>query len=229
MAPNQSWFDPERSYPNVRDLYSASEYPNLRTNVPEDPGDRLMICSCKRETILKLWKGPHPFKTLKCAGCDQTPNQQTFTTEILKQIGYPILRVAIVPEWRYGELIEVPYGSVCPGCGLTYRAKVLGFGIDGPGTITLDFGRFRCSCGFHTFSSWVRFFIGSPRAYHTNPLGVYGEYYTALSELATVGKMRRNHTQLIIPGRSVYRFPKGNSFVVFAKAMTKFVFRAPRT
>jgi hypothetical protein len=119
----------ENKYPALR---------SLRTDV--DIGDGLWICCrCRHENILRHWKGPFPFKYLRCDRCNRQLCSDCHTSEVLTP--WP---VGIVSARRPAAGHEVRYCHVCTDCGLSHRAEMEG--------TTLDFYGITCTgCGSSSY------------------------------------------------------------------------------
>ncbi|KAH7072876.1 hypothetical protein BKA63DRAFT_544168 [Paraphoma chrysanthemicola] len=140
-------------------LILENEYPalcSLRTDA--DIGDGLWICChCHHENILRHWKGPFPFKCLRCARCTRRICSGCHSSEVLTP--WP-LGMIHAPRPAIGR--EVRYCHVCSTCGLSHRAEME--------DTTLDFYGVTCAgCGTSSYGDWPRYHIGSVEPYRRDP------------------------------------------------------------
>jgi hypothetical protein len=145
--PTESYLILENKYPSIR---------SLRTDA--DIGDGLWICChCHHENILRHWKGPFPFKYLRCDRCRRQLCSACRTSEILTP--WP---VGLIDVSRPAAGQEVRYCHVCANCGLSHRAELVG--------VTLDFYGLTCAgCGISSYGDWPRYYIGSVEPYRRDP------------------------------------------------------------
>lgn len=140
-------------------LILENEYPALRAlKTDADIGDGLWICChCHHENILRHWKGPFPFKYLRCDHCDRRLCSDCHSSEVLTP--WPVGMIS-APRPAVGK--EVRYCHVCTNCGLSHRAEMAG--------TTLDFYGVTCAgCGTSSYGDWPRYHIGSVEPYRRDP------------------------------------------------------------
>jgi hypothetical protein len=109
--------------PTEPHLILENKYPALRSlRTDTEIGDGLWVCChCHHENILRHWKGPFPFKYLRCNRCERQPCTSCHSSEILT----PWPRGMITAHRpAYGH--DVRYCHVCTNCGLSHRADLEG-------------------------------------------------------------------------------------------------------
>ncbi|KAK7184736.1 hypothetical protein PSPO01_09047 [Paraphaeosphaeria sporulosa] len=145
-------------------------------------------CRCRHENEVVHRSGNRPFGRMNCGNCDRLFCGACVTTNILGQDlvdRRPYNQTAIVVP-HYDDK-EVPYGVVCPKCGLSRRAEALAFAQLGVRFSAVQFDQLRCRCGNVSTSSWHRFSIGSPYDWLGDRTACYGR---ALME--RIDQSRRN-------------------------------------
>ena len=116
-------------------------------------------CSiCKHENTLVHRVGPHPFARLQCANCEHVFDKDDISTQVLDHLVQIGLSQVDVPAFEDHDL--VPYGMICPGCGLSYRAKEIKNPPDSD-FAAISFGGVVCRCGRAASREWYRFSIGT--------------------------------------------------------------------
>jgi hypothetical protein len=100
--------------------FEGLEYSHLQALQLDGTDGAWYCCQCPHENHLVHWKGPHPFEMLKCASCKHVACRACQTTDIL----------AVLDKGTNDELLaiscksdNVRYGSICPLCGLSHRAR----------------------------------------------------------------------------------------------------------
>jgi hypothetical protein len=145
--------------PTESHLILENKYPALRSlRTDTEIGDGLWVCChCHHENILRHWKGPFPFKYLRCDRCERQLCTSCHSSEILT----PWPRGMITAHRpAYGH--DVRYCHVCTNCGLSHRADLEG--------TTLDFYGVTCAgCGMASYGDWPRYYIGSVEPYRRDP------------------------------------------------------------
>lgn len=120
-------------------------------------GDGLWKCCRGHEQELIHWNGSHPFKRLKCNRCEHILCRQCQSTAILTCLeGYTVLQ----NEYREVSGL-VSYGSICPTCGLTHRARSVqtDFGTPTCETVVrLTFDGALCVCGRLPDYTWLHWY-----------------------------------------------------------------------
>jgi hypothetical protein len=140
-------------------LILENKYPALRAlRMDSDIGDGLWICChCHHENILRHWKGPFPFKYLRCDRCNRKLCSNCHTSEILTP--WPVGMIS-APRPAVGQ--EVRYCHMCTNCGLTHRTEMEGS--------ILDFYGVMCAgCGISSYGDWPRYHIGNVEPYRRDP------------------------------------------------------------
>jgi hypothetical protein len=160
--PTDTYLIRENKYPWIR---------SLRTD--DDIGDGLWICChCHHENILRHWKGPYPFKYLRCDRCRHQLCDACHTSEILTP--WPVGLIS-VPRPAPGQ--EVRYCHICANCGLSHRAEMAG--------TTLDFYGVTCAgCGISSFGDWPRYHIGNVEPYRRDPDSSYAKLVVVRADTA---------------------------------------------
>jgi hypothetical protein len=219
-AMSPSSFDPsslKRAFPNPPDLFADSEHPVVaRASVGDDPRDGIHICNCNRESKLTLYLGNHPFGNVMCDMCEKPPHRFSKLSDVMMPIYGWTERFAAVKHDDDFKDQNVPYGAICWHCGLTHRAIAYEDKDGGP-DVTLDFGDLTCSCSTEFDNTWVRFYIGSPRSYHRDPVKAYQGMSEQNAEFAT-GILNYRYSQITnlteTPAcTSVYRWGDHRGFV----------------
>ncbi|OAL06742.1 hypothetical protein IQ06DRAFT_3140 [Phaeosphaeriaceae sp. SRC1lsM3a] len=140
-------------------LILQNKYPALRSlRTDADIGDGMWICChCRHENILRHWKGPFPFKYLRCDRCDRQVCHTCHSSEILTPWPFGMISARPPP---FG--CQVRYCQICTKCGLGHRAEMVGS--------TLDFYGVTCAgCGTSSYGDWPRYYIGSVEPYRRDP------------------------------------------------------------
>ncbi|KAH7401973.1 hypothetical protein DE146DRAFT_593867, partial [Phaeosphaeria sp. MPI-PUGE-AT-0046c] len=140
-------------------LILQNKYPALRAlRTDADIGDGMWICyHCRHENILRHWKGPFPFKYLRCDRCDRQLSHTCHSSEVLTPWPFGMISAPAPPLGH-----EVRYCHVCTQCGLSHRAEMVG--------TTLDFYGVTCAgCGSSSYGDWPRYYIGSVEPYRRDP------------------------------------------------------------
>ncbi|KAF2740339.1 hypothetical protein EJ04DRAFT_558879 [Polyplosphaeria fusca] len=134
-------------------------------------------CRCARENNISHWKGEHPFKHLECAHCSQLICKQCHTTGLLtwakalELVSYSngeklFANPVQVPQFAGAE---VPYGSVCGDCGLTYRATHYTIQKKSKGPFVEIQFETSCVCDNSNALNWRRFQIGTNDDWQVDP------------------------------------------------------------
>jgi hypothetical protein len=140
--------------------YYEPEYPGLNEALASRPKDNGMwLCHhCGHENALVHWHGAHPFGYLHCGRCKTVFSERDESTQVL---GRGIMESAddtLVPG--FDESAPVPYGIVCPNCGLSHRGRLLAKRSSGS-YVTVSFRGIMCHCGrLYSWTHWYRFSIG---------------------------------------------------------------------
>lgn len=121
---------------------------------------------------MRHYKGSFPFKHLACTSCSRIICSGCISTEILSPIPFGMVNA---PHTAVGK--EVRYLQVCPQCGLSHRAEMVG--------TTLDFYGVTCvACGNSSFGDWPRYHIGSVEPYRKDPNASYARCVEMRAERA---------------------------------------------
>lgn len=114
------------------------------------------------------YEGSFPFKYLACTICGHGICGHCETTGIIV-----LVQDSEVPAIHHDDGSELRFFQVCPGCGLTYRAEFYAPSLRGkrvcwvptashphPGT---------CICGEAANFDWLKYRIGTPHVFRSNP------------------------------------------------------------
>ncbi|KAF2242518.1 hypothetical protein BU26DRAFT_570602 [Trematosphaeria pertusa] len=110
------------SVPTLHIQRPSDESDNIQEHVPLTIAGDWHCCKCQLPTPIYLRAGPHPLGALACE-CPHKPcGNCTLTSDLVKQF-LPIdeAEPAVIPASPTGQ--EVPFGSVCTACGLSWRAR----------------------------------------------------------------------------------------------------------
>ncbi|KAF2645975.1 hypothetical protein P280DRAFT_513849 [Massarina eburnea CBS 473.64] len=152
-----------RSRPHVQtkspeQLTYSPEFPNLNTVMQNDVDGAWLCYGCGHENPLVHREGEHPFGYLDCGRCGSIFSGKDEPTQVL---GHHVLEGAeLTPVPSFASDNPVPYGIICPRCGLSHRGqRVAGPSFD-KGLIGVSFSGIRCHCGTLSHTSWYRFSVG---------------------------------------------------------------------
>jgi hypothetical protein len=152
---------PQRINPPPREDIEYAD-PIWHRLLPKPKGDGLWKCCNGHEAELIHYTGRHPFKHLTCHRFKHILCGECCTTHVIKPLHTNRNKATgpiSTPKSTTHSL--VPFGQVCPECGLSHRAQVVGD--------ALDFDSLLCACGGMYDSTWLRFHIGSIDEYRRNP------------------------------------------------------------
>ncbi|KAF2684901.1 hypothetical protein K458DRAFT_253432, partial [Lentithecium fluviatile CBS 122367] len=150
------------------------EHPHLQTlEISTDPVDGVWWCiTCSHQNPLIHRIGPHPFSRLSCGRCNHVLDEGDHSTHVLgRSVMTGPFQVA-VPAFSDHSL--VPYGMVCPTCGLSHRAREVRRHKLGTGFAAVDFGGVVCQCGRRGKRDWYRFSIGPSHDWNGDHVQCYG-------------------------------------------------------
>lgn len=131
-------------------------------------------CRCRHENHVTHRTGNHPFGCMNCGSCNRIFSSGCVTTDILGQdmVDHSSRCSAIIVP-HYDDP-EVPYGLVCPACGLSRRAEAETNDQLGVRFSIIQFNELLCRYGNVSDSSWYRFSIGSPYDWLGDRTACYG-------------------------------------------------------
>jgi hypothetical protein len=144
-----------KNLPPLYTLEQSNVQPLCNNNI-----DGAWWCSnCKHENTLVHRVGPHPFARLQCVKCEHIFNKDDISTQILDRLVQTGLSQVDVPAFEDHDL--VPYGMICPDCGLSHRAREIKNRSLDSGFSVVSFGGVVCHCRRATSQEWYRFSIGT--------------------------------------------------------------------
>jgi hypothetical protein len=166
--------------PTRWEQFEGMEYAHLRY-AQQDGTDGAWWCSeCNHENLIVHYQGSHPSGMMNCAKCGSVVSQHCHRSDIFTILDWaPGYQFTVAGSFSG----EVPYGSVCPQCGLSHRAllangseetgrqaKRLRFfkrhgdkrktEAHAPAVTNISFKAI-CECGNLNNHLWLRFHIGS--------------------------------------------------------------------
>ena len=154
-------------------LYS-SEHPHLQalaTSTHEVDGAWWCeICNFENHLVHRV--GPHPFARLQCGRCDHIFDNEYSSTQILGRYIATGPGQVGVPAFKEHDL--VPYGMICPDCGLSHRAMKPTRRRLGSRKSVVDFAGVICQCGKMGSQQWYRFSIGDNHDWTGDHAQCYG-------------------------------------------------------
>lgn len=128
--------------------------------------DGLWVCCCRAENQVIHFLGDHPFKHLRCVGCDHIICEKCCTTDIIKVLGDNSIRV-MGPELHSGPM----FGRICSSCGLTHHAFSQRTAATSHSQRTLNDSHedTLCVCGARISEMSLKFSVGLPDDHRYNP------------------------------------------------------------
>lgn len=167
-APRASSLASNREFPEYNPPYRHIQSLETITN----PVDGVWWCGvCRHQNDLVHIVGEHPFPHLRCGKCNHIFDDGDDSTQILGRYVMTGPRIVGVPAFK--EHSPIPYGQICPTCGLTHRAKKVRKHKFGAGFSAVDFAAVTCRCGERSTPQWYRFSIGSSDDWNGDHLQCY--------------------------------------------------------
>jgi hypothetical protein len=160
--------------PTPRELFHGLEFEDLQALYQDGTDGAVYCCQCGHENRLTHWCGANPFRKMDCARCGHISCKYCQTTGIFCPLDTPQAEIVEVPcPASNNARAGVPYGTLCPRCGLSHRAiQVPDVLISKPGRSLFGFRKARsnqrkvtmqvnfkatCECGNASSPSWLAF------------------------------------------------------------------------
>lgn len=167
-APRACSLESNRTFPIYEPPYRHLQSLETKTN----PVDGVWWCVvCRHQNNLIHIVGEHPFPHLRCGRCNHIFDDGDDSTQILGRYVMTGPRIVGVPAIDKHSL--VPYGQICPACGLTYRATKVRKHKFGAGFSAVNFAAITCHCGERSTPQWYRFSIGPNHDWNGDHLQCY--------------------------------------------------------
>lgn len=146
------------------------EFPHL---FKDERRHGIWVCCCGHDNQLVHFEGPHPFKKLTCGDCDKILCKNCLTTDIvipLKDADQATIAKQDMSKLR--GLAEKLF-QICPDCGLSTCAQIRNPDHHGERLCWVPVASHShsemCPCGASAKSNWLKFVIGDPSTYRSNP------------------------------------------------------------